>query len=185
MTEHAPMTGEHPPCPTCPQQPQRRSFLMMVSGALGGIAGMLIAIPLVGYLLGAMIRPRPGKWVDLGPLEQFQENQTQLATFNMPNKAPWDGMTAKTACYIKRETGEDFTVFAVNCTHLGCPVSWFPPSGLFMCPCHGGVYNGNGDRVSGPPPRGLYTYPLQIKEGRLQIFASHLPTLQDTLKKGG
>ena len=47
-------------------------------------------------------------------------------------------------------------MLAVNCAHLGCPVSWFPQSGLFMCPCHGGVYYANGDRASGPPPRGLF-----------------------------
>jgi phenylpropionate dioxygenase-like ring-hydroxylating dioxygenase large terminal subunit len=24
-----------------------------------------------------------------------------------------------------------------------------------MCPCHGGVFNSDGEHVSGPPPRGL------------------------------
>ncbi len=46
--------------------------------------------------------------------------------------------------------GHKFLVFAVNCAHLGCPVAWFPQSGLFMCPCHGGVYYANGERASGP-----------------------------------
>ena len=56
-----------------------------------------------------------------------------------------------------------FLVLAVNCAHLGCPVEWFPESGLFMCPCHGGVYYANGERASGPPPRGLFRCVYRVK----------------------
>src|SRR5262249_7706095 len=72
----------------------------------------------------------------------------------------WDGEAADTGVYV-RNLGEkdgkpDFLVLAVNCAHLGCPVQWFPEAGLFMCPCHGGVYYGNGEGRSGPPPRGPF-----------------------------
>jgi Rieske Fe-S protein len=96
-------------------------------------------------------------------------------------------MTAQTGVFV-RNLGMDagnqdrFLVMAANCTHLGCPVSWFPQSGLFMCPCHGGVYYEDGERASGPPPRGLYHCEWRVKEGRLEIQAPHLPTLQDTLE---
>ena len=64
--------------------------------------------------------------------------------------------------FVRREeapgTQAQFLVMAVNCTHLGCPVTWFADSGLFMCPCHGGVYYANGEHASGPPPRGLSSY---------------------------
>src|SRR5262249_32366013 len=78
-----------------------------------------------------------------------------------------------------------FLIFAVNCAHLGCPVEWFQESGLFMCPCHGGVYYANGERASGPPPRGLYRCVYRVTHTRgldvLEIRAPHYPTLQDTL----
>jgi len=35
---------------------------------------------------------------------------------------------------------EHFTAFAVNCTHLACPVNWQAQAQLFLCPCHGGVF---------------------------------------------
>jgi Rieske Fe-S protein len=76
-----------------------------------------------------------------------------------------------------------FLVLAVNCTHLGCPVSWFASAGLFLCPCHGGVYYENGDRASGPPPRGLYHYLYRIVDGQLHIRAGHMPTLHNTMKE--
>jgi Rieske Fe-S protein len=74
-----------------------------------------------------------------------------------------------------------FLILAVNCAHLGCPVSWFPQSGLFMCPCHGGVYYADGSRASGPPPRGLFRCTWRVSNERLEIQAPHYPTLQDTL----
>ena len=97
-------------------------------------------------------------------------------------------MVANSGAYV-RNLGKDskqqdqFLVFAINCTHLGCPVTWFPQSGLFMCPCHGGVYYENGDHASGPPPRRLYRMPWRVHEGQLEVQAPHLPTLQDTLMK--
>ena len=80
-------------------------------------------------------------------------------------------MTAHTGVYVRYEGKDEqqtdqFLVLAVNCAHLGCPVSWFPQSGLFMCPCHGGVYYATGERASGPPPRGLFTCVWQVRDGR-------------------
>ena len=58
----------------------------------------------------------------------------------------------------------------------GVPVRWFPQSGLFMCPCHGGVYYADGARASGPPERGLFEYPYKIEAGNLLIKAGEIPT---------
>jgi Rieske Fe-S protein len=47
-----------------------------------------------------------------------------------------------------------------SCAHLGCPVRWHISEGQgeFLCPCHGGIYDLNGEYVGGPPPRGLFRY---------------------------
>jgi Rieske Fe-S protein len=107
--------------------------------------------------------------------------------FKNPLRQPWDGMTAHTGVFVRYEGKDEqkkdqFLVLAVNCAHLGCPVSWFPQSGLFMCPCHGGVYYANGERASGPPPRGLFRCVWRVREGQLEVQAPHYPTLQDTLE---
>ncbi len=82
---------------------------------------------------------------------------------------------------LQRLGSEQFQVFAINCTHLGCPVRWFSESGLFMCPCHGGVYYADGERASGPPPRGLYTYDHKIEDGMLLVQGGRLPTLAESV----
>jgi len=89
---------------------------------------------------------------------------------------PTDGKTIDTACWVRRVAGDQFQVFAVNCAHLGCPVRWFPQSGLFMCPCHGGAYYRDGSRASGPPERGLFEYPYKVENGLVTIQAGELPT---------
>jgi menaquinol-cytochrome c reductase iron-sulfur subunit len=161
----------------------RRTFLFKVSLAVNALVAAAIATPVVAYLLGP-IRRKGGynSWVVLGQVEDYHEGETVLATYRNPHTDPWDGDTGNVACYVRRETGNTFTVFAVNCAHLGCPVRWFPQSELFMCPCHGGVYYSNGERAAGPPERGLFTYDYRVATGKLMIDAGQMPTLANEAK---
>jgi quinol---cytochrome c reductase iron-sulfur subunit, bacillus type len=159
----------------------RRGFLLRLGALLNVVAAALLAIPLVGYVLSAVRHRKYRAWIALGSLEDFAENQTRIATFDNPFTVPWDGQTAHLPCWVRRLQGEKFQVFAINCTHLGCPVRWFPESGLFMCPCHGGSFYADGSRAAGPPPRGLYEYEYKIENGRLLIRGGRLPTLQESV----
>ena len=94
---------------------------------------------------------------------------------------PWDGQTADIPCWVRNLDGRNFQVFAINCTHLGCPVRWFQESRLFMCPCHGGAFYEDGSHASGPPPRGLYEYEYKIEQGQLWVRGGQLPTLSEPL----
>ena len=175
--------------PSAPSQPVRRTFFHWLTYAASGIAAVILGVPLVAFLFGAL-RKKEEKWVPLGPVKNFPEGQTRLVTFDnpIPISQPWDGITAHTGvfvCYLGKDSNkkDQFRVLAVNCAHLGCPVSWFPRSGLFMCPCHGGVYYENGERASGPPPRGLFPCVWRVnKDGKLEVQAPHYPSLQDTLR---
>ena len=169
------------PTPTPVPPVSRRGFLLGLGLALNAVAAALFAVPVVGYLLGPLRRLAEQAWIPLGPLSQFPEHQTRLATYRNPFVEAWDGETANVPCWVRRLAGDTFQVFAINCAHLGCPVRWFPESKLFMCPCHGGVYYEDGEHASGPPPRGLFHIPWELRGGRLRIQAPHLPTLHDTL----
>ena len=161
----------------------RRWFLLKLGMILNAVVGVVIATPVVGYLLSPVRRDDAYKsWVSLGPLDSFPMGETRLATFRNPSRDPWDGETDGVACWVRRSGTSQFTVFAVNCAHLGCPVRWFPQSQLFMCPCHGGVYYSDGSRASGPPERGLFTYDHKLVNGELQIKAGQMPTLSNSAK---
>jgi menaquinol-cytochrome c reductase iron-sulfur subunit len=164
----------------------RRALFRWLTYGLGALATVITAIPFVGYILG--MRKRPVEWVPLGTIDDFRPDETRLVTFDNPIRQSWDGLAAHIGVYVRRQgeasTERDrFLVLAANCAHLGCPVSWFPQSGLFMCPCHGGVYYATGERASGPPPRGLFHCVWRVRDGKLEIQAPHYPTLQDTLEE--
>jgi menaquinol-cytochrome c reductase iron-sulfur subunit len=157
----------------------RRGFFMKLGILFNGLVATALAVPITRFLLSSITRGN-GKaylsWVPLGPVNEFPEGETRLATFQNPYVMPTDGKTVDTACWVRRVEGEQFQVFAVNCAHLGCPVRWFPQSGLFMCPCHGGAYYRDGSRASGPPERGLFEYPSKVENGLITIQAGELPT---------
>jgi menaquinol-cytochrome c reductase iron-sulfur subunit len=160
-------------------QPSRRGMLLKLGILLNAAVGSILAVPVVRYLLSPVMREGKkdsGSWLALGPLDQFPAGQTRLATYRNPVANRSDGETANIPCWVRNVDGEKFQVFAINCAHLGCPVRWFPQSGLFMCPCHGGVYYSNGSRASGPPERGLFEYSYKVDQGKLLIKAGALPT---------
>ena len=156
----------------------RRGLFMKMGILFNGLVATALAVPVVGFLLSAISRHANAylAWVPLGRVSEFPEGETRLATFRNPYVMPTDGKTVDTACWVRRVAGDQFQVFAINCMHLGCPVRWFPQSGLFMCPCHGGVYYRDGARASGPPERGLFEYPSKVQNGQLTIQAGVLPT---------
>jgi menaquinol-cytochrome c reductase iron-sulfur subunit len=157
----------------------RRGFLMKLGILFNGFAALILAVPLARFLVSSISRGRGNgylTWVQLGNVSNFPEGETRMATFRNPLVLPTDGKTVDTACWVRRIAGDQFQVFAINCAHLGCPVHWFPQSGLFMCPCHGGAYYRDGSRASGPPERGLFVYPYQVENGVLKIQAGQLPT---------
>jgi len=157
----------------------RRGFLTTVATIFNGLVAAALAVPVVRFVLSSVTRGRASgylSWVPLGRVNEFPEGETRLATFRNPYVMPTDGKTVDTACWVRRVEGDQFQVFAVNCAHLGCPVRWFPQSGLFMCPCHGGAYYRDGSRASGPPERGLFEYPYKVENGLVTIQAGELPT---------
>jgi Rieske Fe-S protein len=182
-----PVSNSPQPCPG------RRTFLGWLTYGLGAIAAAAVGIPFVGYLFGA--RKAPSLWVPLGAVTDYPQDKTRVVTFDNPIRQPWDGMVAHTDVFVRYEGRDEseadetkahkFLILAVNCAHLGCPVEWFQESGLFMCPCHGGVYYANGQRASGPPPRGLYHCVYRVTRAggvlQLEVQAPRFPTLQDTL----
>ena len=161
----------------------RRWFLLKASIALNGVVGLALAYPILRYLFSPVKSDADYKsWVSLGSVEDFPKGETRLAYFKNPFERAWDGKTDNVACYVRRTGAREFQVFAVNCAHLNCPVRWFPESQLFMCPCHGGVYYADGERASGPPTRGLFTYDWKLEEGNLHINAGQMPTLSNSAK---
>src|ERR1700721_387481 len=114
----------------------RRAFLFKLSLLVNGAVGAVLAVPIIGYLLGPALKKGSSynSWVSLGPLNDFPEGETRLVNYRNPVTTPWDGQTGDIPCWVRHIAGNNFQVFAINCAHLGCPVRWFAQSRPSLCP---------------------------------------------------
>jgi menaquinol-cytochrome c reductase iron-sulfur subunit len=158
-----------------PEAINRRKFLTQLSVAFGGLTGVVIAAPVVAFIVAPLFQPTPIVWRPVGALNTFKVGETVQVSFDDSSPVPWAGITAKTAAWLRRVDENNFTCFAVNCSHLGCPVTWLPGARLFMCPCHGGVYYEDGKVAAGPPPQSLFTYDTRINNGQVEVRATGVP----------
>jgi menaquinol-cytochrome c reductase iron-sulfur subunit len=129
----------------------------------------------VGALLAPLLRPQPGQWRSVGAVDSFKVGDTVQVAFQDASPLSWAGPAANTAAWLRRISDQQFEAYAINCTHLGCPVRWLASASLFMCPCHGGVFFQDGTVAAGPPPKPLNKYPVRISEGQVQIQTSAVP----------
>lgn len=63
---------------------------------------------------------------------------------------------------VVRVADGDFRAFSATCTHLDCIVGYQKDRERMFCNCHGGVYDLTGRNVSGPPPRPLTAYKVNL-----------------------
>src|SRR5271155_5969775 len=95
----------------------RRGLFMKLGILFNGLVATALAVPVVGFVLSSITRGRASAylaWVPLGPVTQFPEGETRLATFKNPNVMPTDGKTVDTSCWVRRVGGDQFQVFAIN-----------------------------------------------------------------------
>ncbi|MDE3089320.1 MAG: Rieske (2Fe-2S) protein [Chloroflexota bacterium] len=153
----------------------RRQFLEWLSIVLSAWGAAIVGIPILGFVLSPLIQKPPQLWRAVGAPESFAVGETVQVAFLDPSPLPWAGVSAQTAAWLRRENAEEFTAFAVNCTHVGCPVRWLRDADLFMCPCHGGVYYKDGSVAAGPPPRSLVRYDVRVQNGQVEILTRPIP----------
>jgi Rieske Fe-S protein len=171
----------------------RNKMLEATTLGLGAVIGGLVTVPVVGMAFGSpFVRQSHGN-IDLGPISNFPDNQWMITHFLLN---PKEGDVTRRTAYIRyngpTDKGPSFTVISNRCAHLGCPVqaqglaqtnqtkdvktagggvTLTPVSGVagFGCPCHGGAYDTEGNRIAGPPVRGLDRYYFSIVNGRLVL----------------
>lgn len=75
--------------------------------------------------------------------------------------------------WIVRNKNGMYGLIAV-CTHLGCTPNWFAAESVFKCPCHGSVFNVEGEPIAGPAPEPLYRPKIKVAPDGSMIFTTGL-----------
>jgi Rieske Fe-S protein len=165
----------------------RSKFLEVSTLGLGAVIGGIVTAPALGFMIAPAFLKQGEKDHDIGPITDFTEGKYVIATF-MLNAS--EGEVSRRTAYV-RYNGQlqgqpSFTVISNHCAHLGCPVqpngpldetkkkqfadvTLIPTVSIagFGCPCHGGQYDTEGNRTSGPPVRALDRYSFSIRNGHL------------------
>jgi len=69
---------------------------------------------------------------------------------------------------VFREKG-GVTARLLRCTHTGCVVKWEASSRRYLCLCHDGRFDENGNPISGPAPAPLHLVPVVVEGDRILV----------------
>ncbi|MFQ6113905.1 MAG: ubiquinol-cytochrome c reductase iron-sulfur subunit [bacterium] len=149
----------------------RRGFLKIAIAVFNGLIALALAIPGLGYLLTPIFRKGAQTWVRLGSLGKFRSPEPQKALFSYSSQSDYTTREKKALVWVRvnPDDREDVSVLSAVCTHMGCNVAWHPEVEKFICPCHGGTYDIDGEVISGPPPRPLAKLPFRIENDQILV----------------
>lgn len=162
-----------------PPAPNRRNFFR---GLVTGIAAAIAAIlggPLAAFFALPAFRKPDGAWKECGPLENFEVGEITLVPLKPLTRREWPDDWGTESAWVYRVSDQEFIIYSVHCTHVGCPVTWSPQARRFFSPCHGGAFDAEGRVLAGPPPRPLDRYEVRIEDGIL--FAGRVYSVSDQL----
>jgi Rieske Fe-S protein len=148
----------------------RRQFVTVVVAAVGTIMTAFIGLPAIGYLISPATKVQEkDEWIPLGPLENYPVGTPTLFTFTRTTVNGWEKTANSYGAYVIRYTEEQYKVFSNMCTHLSCRVNWKEELSEYICPCHDGHFDIEGQVVAGPPPGPLDEYESKVEDGVLYI----------------
>jgi menaquinol-cytochrome c reductase iron-sulfur subunit len=154
----------------------RRRFLSYLTQAGATLLGLCMAIPALAYVSSPLRRKGGagalgGAFADVGAFVDLPLGKWQLVTLEVLREDGWEKTRTRRSVYVRRSAdgAERATVLSPICPHLGCPIAWQPDQSEFKCPCHQGTFSGSGERVSGPPPRGMDALDFEVRGGRLLV----------------
>jgi len=136
---------------------KRRDFVnyLLTGGVLGWLGSVLY--PVISYLRPPKIPEADVNVVKAGLASEFPPNSAQIVKFGR-----------KPVILIHTEAGQ-FRAFSATCTHLDCIVQYRTDLQQIWCACHNGLYDLRGRNVSGPPPRPLDEYAVNLVGDEIHV----------------
>ena len=154
----------------------RRRFMTGTASAAGAVAVASMALPALGFAVAPVFSREPVTWQDIGPLSDFTATVYKPVTITIE---PGVGVAGESVAYVRRrdeaidgpakDEYDHIVAISDRCAHVGCPVRFVAAAESFVCPCHGGVYDFDGIRTGGPPPRPLDRFYTLIRNDRVLL----------------
>ena len=135
----------------------RRKFVnFLLTTSLGG---WLISVlyPVVSYLKPPKVPEANVNSVKAGTVDTFAINSSAIIKFGR-----------QPVILIRTDSG-DFKALSATCTHLDCIVQYKTDTKQIWCACHNGIYDLTGRNVSGPPPKPLKEYAVNVVNNEIIV----------------
>jgi cytochrome b6-f complex iron-sulfur subunit len=129
----------------------RRSFLTAFLSTSVGASVIAILYPVIRYLSPPKVGEPATSSVVAARVSDLKNNSGLIFKFG-----------SKPGILIRTRDGE-FRAFSALCTHLDCTVQYKKETSQIWCACHNGTYDLSGKNVSGPPPKPLESYKVNIR----------------------
>jgi len=138
-------------------RPARRRLVEVLLG--GGVLASVVSFlyPVLKYLVPPVVP-------DLGEDEVVAAKVGDLK----PNSSKIFRFGSRPALLLLTAEGEYHAVSAV-CTHLGCTVQYRSDLHEIWCACHNGTYGLDGRNISGPPPRPLESFQVNVRANEIVV----------------
>jgi len=140
-----------------PEETRRRWLTWFLSTSVG-LFLIAVLYPVSRYLMPPQIEESPARTARLAvtPAE-VKPNSGQIFKFG-----------SRPGLLIRTPSGE-LRAFSAICTHLACIVQYRPDLGHIWCACHNGHFDLNGKNMTGPPPRPLERYIVNVQQERIVV----------------
>ena len=163
----------------------RRRFVLRALAGIGALIAAMVGIPVAGFaampffraktppqLLPEMVPPtlRSEAWASAGALDDFDVGEPQLVPLQRQVTDGWvtgDGDRGR----LRRAPDGDrrrrlrhplHRTWAARCRSAAAP-------GSFVCPCHGGSFDIEGQVTGGPPPGPMNRYEVRVVDGIVEV----------------
>lgn len=123
------------------------NYAISISGA--ALAGSIV-LPILKY-----ITPPKGMDIDVSQVTAAKVGELP------PNSAKVFRFGNKPAILVNTPQGV-LKAFSAICTHLNCTVQYTKEASYIWCACHNGKFDLNGKVISGPPPKPLEEYKVNV-----------------------
>lgn len=152
-----------------PLDPGRRRLLGWMVGIINAVIAAVVLAPTLGLITAPLRdRKRKGRWVPVME-DDLAMGETREATVELEVKDGYRMTTRRYVVYIHRNRN-GLLCFDPACTHLGCRIRFQADKDRYFCPCHGGVFDAEGNVVSGPPPKPLKQHQVKSEGGKIYVM---------------
>jgi cytochrome b6-f complex iron-sulfur subunit len=138
-------------------QTSRRNMLnyLLGTGAMATLAAILY--PVIKFMIPPRVVESSASSVVAAKVAEIKPNGGKIFKFG-----------SKPGILVQTPAGE-YRAFSAVCTHLDCTVQYRPEEKLIWCACHNGRYDLTGKNISGPPPRPLESFLVNVRGDEIVV----------------